>query len=107
MRDLPSAYPLRTLFDAAVRGYSIRLTCWRCGHVRVLHAHALWWKFHQRGWPERLPDLRSRCLCVPCYKERFQIIRNPRLELVHEEISGEPLPLPPAHEWKKELGRRR
>ena len=105
--DLPSAYPLYTLFDAAVRGYSIKLTCWSCGHVRILHAHALWWKFHKRGWPERFKDLQSRCVCVACRDGRRTIIRNPTLDLVHEEITGEPLPLPPQSEWRRELGRRR
>ena len=107
MADLPSPYPLRDLFDAAVRGHTIKLTCWSCGHVRILHAHALWWMFHGRGWPDRFKDLQSRCVCVPCRTERNVIIRNPKLELVHEEITGDPLPLPPLGEWKRELGRRR
>jgi hypothetical protein len=105
--DLPSAYPLRDLFDAAVRGYTIRLTCRKCGHARILHAHALWWKFHRRGWPSRFRDLRSRCLCLDCLRNRSEIVRNPRLDLVHEPITGDPLPLPPKHEWEKELSRRR
>ena len=104
---LPSPYPLRDLFDAAVRGHTIRLTCWKCGHARVLHAHALWWKFHRRGWPAGFRDLKSRCVCLACLRNRREIIRNPRLQLVHEPITGEPLPLPPAHEWKREVGRRR
>jgi hypothetical protein len=107
MADLPSAYPLHTLFDAAVRGYTIKLTCQACGHVRILHAHALWWHFRQRYWPERFTDLRARCVCVPCRSGRRIIVRNPKLELVHEEITGEPVPLPPISAWKRELGRRR
>src|SRR5687768_9168707 len=48
-----SPYPLRDLFDAAVRQYGVRLTCLRCGHVRIFHAHALWYHFHRRGWNDR------------------------------------------------------
>jgi hypothetical protein len=105
--DLPSAYPLRDLFDAAVRGYSIKLTCRKCGHVRVLNAHALWWKFHKRGWPDWYRDVTRRGRCMPCFAERKRIVRNPKLELVHEAPTGEPLPMPPLHEWKREIGRRR
>ncbi len=104
---LPSAYPLRCLFDAAVRGYAIKLTCWRCGHVRILHAHALWWKFQRRGWPERFREVQRRAVCMPCHDGAGMIIRNPALTLVHEPPTGDPLPLPPEHEWRRELRRRR
>ena len=36
-----------------------------------------------------------------------QIIRNPRLKLVHDEAVGEPLPLPSQEQWKHALRRRR
>jgi hypothetical protein len=104
LRD--SVNPLRDLFDAAVRGHTIKLTCRRCGHVRVLHAHALWWLFHRRGWPDGFRDLQGRSVCTSCREQR-RTSRNPKLELVHEEITGEPLPLPPLHEWKREVHRRR
>ncbi len=106
-KELPGVNPLKCLFDAAVRGHTIRLTCRKCGHVRILHAHALWWLFHQRGWPDRFSDLQRRCVCTSCRQERLAVVRNPKLELVHEEINGDPLPLPPLHEWKRELSRRR
>lgn len=102
-----SAYPLRTLFDAAVRQYSIKLTCRACQHVRILHPHALWWMFDKKGWPDSFKDVQRRAVCVPCRKLRNEIVRNPRLELVHEEITGEPLPLPNEQEWKRALSRHR
>lgn len=102
-----SAYPLRNLFDAAVRQYAIKLTCWACQHITIRHAHALWWHFERKGWPNSFKELRKRCVCVPCRKERNQIIRNPRLELVHEEVAVEPLPLPSQDEWKRALRRHR
>ncbi|MEA1015329.1 hypothetical protein [Sphingosinicella sp. LY1275] len=102
-----SAYPLRTLFDAAVRQYSIKLTCRACRHVRILHPHALWWMFDKKGWPDSFRDVQRRAVCVPCRKLRGEIVRSPRLELVHEEITGEPLPLPSKQEWKRALSRHR
>ena len=105
--DLPGVNPLKCLFDAAVRGHTIKLTCWKCGHARILHAHGLWWLFHQRGWPDGFRDLQGRSFCTSCRQERRATVRNPKLELVREEITGEPLPLPPLHEWKRELSRRR
>jgi hypothetical protein len=102
-----SAYPLRTLFDAAVRQYSIKLTCWACQHVSLRHAHALWWHFQRKGWPDSFKELQKRCVCVPCREQRNQIIRNPKLDLVHEEIVDEPLPLPSQEQWKHALRRHR
>ena len=102
-----SAYPLRNLFDAAVRQYSIKLTCQACQHVRILHPHALWWMFDKKGWPDSFRDVQRRAVCVPCRKLRAETVRNPRLELVHEEITGEPLPLPSEQEWRRALSRHR
>ncbi|MDB5720052.1 MAG: hypothetical protein JWP15_670, partial [Alphaproteobacteria bacterium] len=42
MSELPTAYPLRDLFDAAARGRNVRLTCGECGHVAILHGMGLW-----------------------------------------------------------------
>jgi hypothetical protein len=101
-----SAYPLRNLWDAAVRHYSIKLTC-RCGHVRILHGVGLWWLFERQGWSDSFYEVRRRALCTSCLRERSRMARNPALDLVHEEITGEPLPLPSDREWKKALARHR
>jgi hypothetical protein len=95
------------MFDAAVRGYSVKLTCRQCGHVRIFSSHGLWWLFRQKGWPDRLNDVRRRCVCDICRTRRKEIIRNPRLELVHQETTGFALRMPPEREWKRELSRRR
>jgi hypothetical protein len=96
----------RGLFDAAVRGDAIRLTCWKCGHVRVLDARGLWWLFHRNAWPELLSEVQRRTVCVPCRDQAGVIIRNPELVLVHEPPTGDALPLPPAQEWRRALRRR-
>lgn len=102
-----SANPLRSLFDAAVRQYAIQLTCWACRHVSIRHAHALWWLFERKGWPNSFKELRKRCVCRACFERRNQIIRNPALELVHQNVTDEPLPLPSQEEWKCALRRHR
>lgn len=105
--DLPSAYPLRDLFDAAVRHRSVKLSCRQCGHVRIFHGHALWWLFHRRGWPDRFAEVERRCLCGACLKRTGRKVRGAKLELVEEEPTGAPLPLPAQADWRRELGRRR
>jgi hypothetical protein len=101
-----SAYPLRNLWDAAVRQHTIRLTC-RCGHVRIFHGHGLWWLFERKGWPSSFNQVRRRAVCTRCLEEGRGLVRYPKLELVHEEITGGPLPLPTPGEWKKALSRHR
>jgi hypothetical protein len=100
-----SVHPLRTLFDAAARRYCVKLTCLRCKHVRVLHGHGLWWMFEKRGWNDRFDDLRRRAICERCFKANGRKVRWPKLELVHEKLTGEPLPLPSEQEWKRALRR--
>lgn len=107
MADPPSAYPLRDLFDAAVRGRSIRLTCTRCGHGAVFDSHALWWLFHRRGWLAAFEDVRRRCVCIMCLHRRGEKVRNPRFELVHDEPTDTSLPMPSEIDWKREQRRRR
>ena len=102
-----SAYPLRNLWDAAVRSYSIKLTCRQCQHVRILHGVGVWWLFERKGWSDTFYEVRRRALCTSCLRERGCICRKPKLDLVHEEITGEPLPLPSDREWKKALARHR
>lgn len=102
-----SAYPLRDLFDAAVRQYAVKLTCQACRHVTIRHAHALWWHFERKNWPGRFKEVQRRCVCAQCREKRNEIVRNPLLELVREEVMDEPLPLPSAQEWKRALSRHR
>jgi hypothetical protein len=107
MADLPSAYPLRDLFDAAVRGRTIRLTCRRCRHAAVLDSHAMWWLFHRKGWPDSFADVRRRCLCLMCLHRRGEKVRDPELELVADAPTDRSLEMPSEFDWKRELRRRR
>ena len=102
-----SAYPLHNLWDAAVRGYSIKLTCRACGNVRILHGVGLWWLFERKGWSDGFREVRRRSVCLSCRQRCGKVVRNPKFELVHEEITGEPLPLPSDREWKRALARHR
>jgi hypothetical protein len=107
MTDLPSAYPLRDLFDAAVRGRTVRLTCAKCGHTAVLSSHALWWLFRRKGWADTFRAVRRRCLCILCLHRRGEKIRNPVLELVDDAPTDASLPMPSELDWKREVRRRR
>jgi len=96
-----SAHPLRLLFDAAARGYSVRLSCRGCGHGAVLDAHALWHHCRRFGRSEWLRDLPAQCVCGVCGR------REPELLLVHDEPTDRSLPMPSAQAWKRELSRHR
>lgn len=107
MPDLPSAFPLRDLFDAAARGRSVRLTCPKCRHSAVYSSHALWWLFRRKGWVDSFNAVRGRCLCLLCLHRRGEKVRNPELELVDEPPTDTSLPMPSELDWKRELRRRR
>jgi len=107
MSDLPTAYPLRDLFDVAVRGRSVRLTCARCGHGSVVSGHALWWLFHRKRWVDSLREVRRRCLCIMCLHRTGAKVRNPELDLVDDPPTDNSLPMPSELDWKREVRRRR
>jgi hypothetical protein len=107
MADLPTIYPLRDLFDAAVRGRSVKLTCRECGHCIVFSSHALWWLFHAKGWRDTFDDVRRRCLCLMCLHRRRRKVRNPELELVEDGPTDTSLAMPSEMDWKREVRRRR
>ena len=107
MSDPPTAYPLRDLFDVAVRGRAVRLTCGACGHGTVLSSHALWWLFHRKGWVDTLREVRRRCLCIMCLHRRGAKVRDPELALVDEAPTDTSLPMPSELDWKREVRRRR
>ncbi len=107
MADLPSAYPLRDLFDVAVRDQNVRLTCLGCGHACVASGIALWWLFHSRGWKDDFRSVARRCVCTMCWFRLGRKVRGPRFELVRGEPPTLVLPIPSELEWKRELRRRR
>jgi hypothetical protein len=107
MADLPSVYPLRDLFDMAVRGRAIRLTCTKCGHCSIVSSHALWWLFRRKGWVDTLREVRRRCLCIMCLHRRGLKVRDPRLEPADEAPTDAGLPMPSELDWKREVRRRR
>ena len=107
MSDLPSAYPLRDLWDAAVRHKRVKLSCRECRHVSILSASSLWFLFHRNGWKEKFADVRRRCICLICLHRRGRKVRDPRLELVDELPTEMRLPEPSEIEWRREMRRRR
>ena len=107
MPDFPSAFPLRDLFDAAIRARNVRLTCRECRHAAVLSSHALWWLFHRRGWVDNFRQVRRRSLCILCLHRRGARVRDPELALVDDAPTDTSLPMPSELDWKRELRRRR
>lgn len=110
-RKPPASRPARDdpddCFEAARRHYTLRFTCWACGHESVLHPAALWWRLHSQGRPDTFRILRQRAACTPCRERRSQKITNPIITLVRDEVTSDHLPLPSQAEWKRELERRR
>jgi hypothetical protein len=106
MADLPTAYPLRDLFDAAVRGKAVKLTCRRCRHTGIFNGHCLWWHFQRRGWSDRFADVQRRAICTLCWFRLGEKMRGPALKLVDEAATVD-LPPPSELDWKRELRRRR
>lgn len=107
MPDLPTAYPLRDLFDAAVRHRQVRLTCRRCGHQAVFDGAALWWLFERKGWKARFGEAVKRFWCRRCSARAGTKVRDGRLELVEAAVTETGLPMPSAVDWKREMRRRR
>lgn len=107
MADLPTAYPLRDLFDAAARGRNVRLSCTACGHVATLSGMALWWLFQRRGWLDQFKDVQQRSVCTACWRRHRRKVGNPVLTLVETAVTDAKWPLPSEMEWKKEVRRRR
>ena len=106
MPGLPTSYPLRDLFDAAVRYSAVRLTCPRCRHAQVFRSAALWWLFHRKGWKDRFPDVERRYYCRTCWHDHGEKIRA-TIGLVDEDPTDDSLPIPSELEWKRERRRRR
>ena len=86
---LPAAETREELIFAAEDGFCI------------FDPHALWYLFEKKGWPDWLRDVRRRCRCTGCGA------REPALDLVHEEPTGERLKMPSEQEWKRMRARRR
>jgi hypothetical protein len=96
---------LRSLEQCALHKRTLRLTCPRCGHVRVIDAVCLWWMFHRRGWDGALPSAAARLCCAFC-RERGATAR-PRITVGRDAPTGEALPYPDEATWKKLVSRYR
>jgi hypothetical protein len=101
MSDSPEPPEITSLFEAARLGWNVRLTCWSCGHVRILHAASLWLKLSLKGWPDHVREVQRYGKCVPCLTERNEKIGSPRLELTRDPPTGDPLPLPTERQWRE------
>jgi|GEM_PF-949036 len=97
---------LRTLEECALHKRTLRLTCPRCHHIRILDAVPLWWLFHRRGWDGAIAAARERMRCAHCAKGGGPPVR-PGIAIVRDPPTGEQLPSPDVVTWKKLVSRYR
>lgn len=95
-----------SITDAAALHCAIRPVC-RCGHALTFDPHGLWWLFQQRRWDDRLAAARTRFWCISCRIGRKQKVHPIRIETVSDRSPGVVLPMPPEHEWKRQVRRLR
>ena len=88
-----------TLFEAAAFHRSVKLAC-RCGHEAVLDPHALWWRYYQRGWDDRIKAIGAHLTCSACKRRGWMAI-----SLAEDAATDTSLPMPPLHEWKRATNR--
>jgi ribosomal protein L37E len=105
--EVSSVNPFRDLYDAAVRYASIKFTCRRCGHATIVSTHALWYLYAKKGWADRFKQVQRRSICMVCWFERGEKVRNPDMEFGHWEPTDTRFPMPSEFEWKAEMRRRR
>ncbi|MFC7499098.1 hypothetical protein ACFQRC_07670 [Enterovirga sp. GCM10030262] len=106
--DESEAPRITSIFEAARLGWNVKLTCWKCGHVRILHAASLWLKLSLKGATDDLREVSRYGKCVACLTERNMKIGGPKLELVRDAPTGEQMALPTGRQGKEGLrGRRR
>lgn len=93
--------------DCALFHRNLKLTCKRCGHVRVLSGHALWWLFERKGWDDRLTAIGARFRCAICWSTARTISRQPGIDVVEEPTIGAQPPMPSERDWKRLVSRQR
>lgn len=96
---------LRTLEQCALYKQTLRLTCPRCRHVRVLDAVALWWLFQRRGWDDELSATAQRLRCSLCEEQGH--VTRPRIVVGRDAPTGEQPAYPDAATWKRLVSRYR
>jgi hypothetical protein len=79
----------------------VRPVC-RCGHSMTFDPHGLWWHFQQRGWDDRLSEVRRRFWCFVCMVRLRQKVRPVRIETVNKRSAAVVLAMPPKAEWKRQ-----
>lgn len=97
--------PATSLFEAALWGYCVKLTC-RCRRTGLFEAHGLWWRFRRKGWTDDFRDAARRFYCKSCSQRTGRKVR-PQSIATTNEAPRIRFPLPDEREWKRALGRYR
>lgn len=98
--------PLTSLTALALRRWNLRLSCPSCRHERVLSGAGLWWLFHRRRWDDDLSQAPSRFFCTRCSLSSPRKVL-PLIARTRDSPTGDPLPDPDMHEWKRLIARYR
>ncbi len=104
--ERPEWPPLREVEQFALHNRNLRLTCRRCGTVRVLSGHGVWWLFRQRRWDGHVNQLAKRFRCAACF-EQSGIKVSPNVQATRDHPTGAPLPDPDERDWKRLVSRYR
>lgn len=98
---------LDTLMLCALHRRSLRLSCKRCPHVRVLDAVPIWYLFDRRGWAGFIREVPRRFYCEQCWLDHRRKSANPRLEITTEVPVPPQYPYPDERTWKRLVSRYR
>lgn len=89
-----------TLFECAAWHTNILAICRKpqCRRVAIFNLHQLWWRFHRKGWDDRLSIVGDRIICKACKSSAAVSTTKTRAPTVE-------LPWPDEREWKRAAGR--
>jgi len=98
---------LDTLVHCALHRRTLRLSCRRCPHVRLLDAVPVWHLFERKGWSGLMADVPGRFFCSRCMTERLRKVRSPRVQVTEDRPGKEQFPYPDERTWKRLISRYR
>jgi hypothetical protein len=102
-----TGHRITTLKLAAMLRWTVRLECRACRHRRVIDSVPFWWKWHQRGWDDRLWMVPARLYCRQCWHSRSRRVIGPALALCHDKPAPIDWRYPSDGEWNRLIARYR
>jgi hypothetical protein len=97
---------INTLTLCALYRKTLKLTCPKCHHARLLDAVTLWWMFERKGWDETLPAALRRFYCDACWRKKF-FVQRAKWEITDLTPTGPQFAYPDERSWKRLIRRYR